>query len=121
MDSSVLAFEIAARAAFRELREKGGPKLLEPIMKVEVLSPDEYLGDVIGDLNSRRGQIQGYRDNVATPRVVTAFVPLANMFSYIGNLRGMSQGPSPVHACSTTTYEGRAPRWSRPRSSRRFA
>ena len=59
VDSSVLAFEIAARAAFRELREKGAPKLLEPIMKVEVVTPDEYLGDVIGDLNSRRGQIQG--------------------------------------------------------------
>ena len=64
VDSSVLAFEIAARAAFRELREKGAPKLLEPIMKVEVVTPDEYMGDVIGDLNSRRGQIQG----TETPR-----------------------------------------------------
>ena len=91
VDSSVLAFEIAARAAFRELREKGGPKLLEPIMKVEVLSPDEYLGDVIGDLNSRRGQIQG-SETRGNAQVVTAFVPLANMFGYIGNLRGMSQG-----------------------------
>ena len=91
VDSSVLAFEIAARAAFRELREKGAPKLLEPIMKVEVLSPDEYLGDVIGDLNSRRGQIQG-SETRGNAQVVTAFVPLANMFGYIGNLRGMSQG-----------------------------
>jgi elongation factor G len=91
VDSSVLAFEIAARAAFRELREKGSPKLLEPIMKVEVLTPDEYLGDVIGDLNSRRGQIQG-TDQRGNAQVITAFVPLANMFGYIGNLRGMSQG-----------------------------
>ena len=91
VDSSVLAFEIAARAAFKELREKGAPKLLEPIMKVEVLTPDEYLGDVIGDLNSRRGQIQG-TDQRGNAQVVTAFVPLANMFGYIGNLRGMSQG-----------------------------
>jgi elongation factor G len=91
VDSSVLAFEIAARAAFKELREKGAPKLLEPIMKVEVLTPDEYLGDVIGDLNSRRGQIQG-TDQRGNAQVITAFVPLANMFGYIGNLRGMSQG-----------------------------
>jgi elongation factor G len=91
VDSSVLAFEIAARAAFKELREKGAPKLLEPIMKVEVTTPDEYLGDVIGDLNSRRGQIQG-TDQRGNAQVITAFVPLANMFGYIGNLRGMSQG-----------------------------
>jgi elongation factor G len=91
VDSSVLAFEIASRAAFKELREKGAPKLLEPIMKVEVLTPDEYLGDVIGDLNSRRGQIQG-TDQRGNAQVITAFVPLANMFGYIGNLRGMSQG-----------------------------
>jgi elongation factor G len=91
VDSSVLAFEIAARAAFRELKDKAAPKLLEPIMKVEVLSPDEYLGDVIGDLNSRRGQIQG-TETRGNAQVVTAFVPLASMFGYIGNLRGMSQG-----------------------------
>jgi len=91
VDSSVLAFEIAARAAFKELREKGSPKLLEPIMKVEVLTPDEYLGDVIGDLNSRRGQIQG-TDQRGNAQVITAFVPLANMFGYVSNLRGMSQG-----------------------------
>jgi elongation factor G len=91
VDSSVLAFEIAARAAFRELREKGSPKLLEPIMKVEVVTPDEYMGDVIGDLNSRRGQIQG-TETRGNAQVVTAFVPLANMFGYVSNLRGMSQG-----------------------------
>jgi elongation factor G len=91
VDSSVLAFEIAARAAFRELREKGAPKLLEPIMKVEVVTPDEYMGDVIGDLNSRRGQIQG-SETRGNAQVVTAMVPLANMFGYVSNLRGMSQG-----------------------------
>jgi len=91
VDSSVLAFEIAARAAFRELRERGSPKLLEPIMKVEVLTPDEYMGDVIGDLNSRRGQIAG-TETRGNAQVVTAMVPLANMFGYVNNLRGMSQG-----------------------------
>jgi elongation factor G len=91
VDSSVLAFEIASRAAFKELREKGGPKLLEPVMKVEVVTPDEYMGDVIGDLNSRRGQIQG-SETRGNAQVVTAMVPLANMFGYVSNLRGMSQG-----------------------------
>ena len=91
VDSSVLAFEIASRAAFRELREKGGARLLEPVMKVEVLTPDEYMGDVIGDLNSRRGQIQG-TETRGNAQVVTAFVPLANMFGYINALRSFSQG-----------------------------
>jgi len=91
VDSSVLAFEIAARAAFRELREKASPKLLEPIMKVEVVSPEDYLGSVIGDLNSRRGMIQS-QDMRGNATVVTAFVPLANMFGYVNTLRGMSQG-----------------------------
>jgi elongation factor G len=91
VDSSVLAFEIAARAAFRELRTKGAPKLLEPIMKVEVLTPDEYMGDVIGDLNSRRGQIQG-SETRGNAQVVTAMVPLANMFGYVSQLRSFSQG-----------------------------
>jgi elongation factor G len=91
VDSSVLAFEIAARAAFRELREKGAPKLLEPIMKVEVATPDEYVGEVIGDLNSRRGQVQ--RTEIrGDMQVVSAFVPLANMFGYINTLRSFSQG-----------------------------
>jgi len=91
VDSSVLAFEIAARAAFRELKEKGAPKLLEPIMAVEVVTPEEYLGSVIGDLNGRRGMIQG-QDMRGNATVVNAFVPLANMFGYVNTLRGMSQG-----------------------------
>ncbi|WP_436644561.1 elongation factor G [Microbaculum sp. FT89] len=91
VDSSVLAFEIAARAAFREGVQKAGPKLLEPVMKVEVVTPDEYMGDIIGDLNSRRGQIQGTETRgIAT--VVNAMVPLANMFGYVNTLRSMSQG-----------------------------
>jgi elongation factor G len=91
VDSSVLAFEIAARAAFRELREKGHAKLLEPIMKVEVVTPEDFTGSVIGDLNQRRGQIQG-QDVRGNANVITAMVPLANMFGYVNNLRGMSQG-----------------------------
>ncbi len=91
VNSSVLAFEIAARAAFKELREKGAPKLLEPIMAVEVVTPEEYLGSVIGDLNGRRGMIQG-QDMRGNATVVNAFVPLANMFGYVNTLRGMSQG-----------------------------
>ncbi len=91
VDSSVLAFEIASRAAFKELRDKGNPKLLEPIMKVEVVTPEEYLGSVIGDLNSRRGMIQG-QDMRGNATVVNAYVPLANMFGYVNTLRGMSQG-----------------------------
>jgi elongation factor G len=91
VDSSVLAFEIASRAAFKELREKGAPKLLEPIMAVEVVTPEEYLGSVIGDLNARRGMIQG-QDMRGNATVVNAFVPLANMFGYVNTLRGMSQG-----------------------------
>ncbi|ESQ76737.1 elongation factor G [Asticcacaulis sp. AC402] len=91
VDSSVLAFEIAARAAFKELRDKAGPRLLEPIMKVEVVTPEEYLGSVIGDLNGRRGMIQG-QDMRGNAIVVDAFVPLANMFGYVNTLRGMSQG-----------------------------
>ncbi|MBO6726527.1 MAG: elongation factor G [Rhizobiaceae bacterium] len=91
VDSSVLAFEIAARAAFREGAQKAGAQLLEPIMKVEVVTPEDYVGDVIGDLNSRRGQIQGTEARgIAT--VVNAMVPLANMFKYVDNLRSMSQG-----------------------------
>ncbi|WP_185985294.1 elongation factor G [Aureimonas mangrovi] len=91
VDSSVLAFEIAARAGFREAIQKAGPKLLEPIMKVEVVTPEDYVGDVIGDLNSRRGQIQGTEARgIAT--VVNAMVPLANMFGYVNTLRSMSQG-----------------------------
>lgn len=91
VDSSVLAFEIAARAAFREGIKKASPKLLEPIMKVEVVTPEEYMGDVIGDLNSRRGQISGM-DQRGNARVVNAKVPLENLFGYVNTLRSMSQG-----------------------------
>jgi len=91
VDSSVLAFEIAGRAAFREGVQKARPVLLEPIMKVEVVTPDDYAGSVIGDLNSRRGQVQGteMRGNAT---VINAMVPLANMFGYVNTLRSMSQG-----------------------------
>jgi elongation factor G len=91
VDSSVLAFEIAARAAFKDGVVKAGPKLLEPIMRVEVVTPDDYMGDVIGDLNSRRGRITGM-DSRGNARVVDAEVPLANMFGYVNTLRSMSQG-----------------------------
>jgi len=91
VDSSVLAFEIAARAAFREGIAKAGPKLLEPMMSVEVVTPEDYMGDVIGDLNSRRGQVNGM-DQRGNARVISAMVPLANMFGYVNTLRSMSQG-----------------------------
>ncbi|MGA8603065.1 MAG: elongation factor G [Beijerinckiaceae bacterium] len=91
VDSSVLAFEIAARAATREALQKGGSVLLEPIMKVEVVTPEEYTGSVIGDLNSRRGQIQG-QDVRGNANVINAMVPLANMFGYVNQLRSFSQG-----------------------------
>jgi elongation factor G len=91
VDSSSLAFEIAARAAFREGIAKAGPKLLEPVMRVEVVTPDEYMGDIIGDLNSRRGQITGM-DQRGNARILTALVPLATMFGYVNTLRSMSQG-----------------------------
>ncbi|MBV9459074.1 MAG: elongation factor G [Bradyrhizobium sp.] len=91
VDSSALAFEIAGRSALREALQKGGSVLLEPIMKVEVVTPEDYTGSVIGDLNSRRGQIQG-QDMRGNANVITAMVPLANMFSYVNNLRSMSQG-----------------------------
>lgn len=91
VDSSVMAFEIAARAAFREGAVKAGPRLLEPMMKVEVVTPEEYMGDIIGDLNSRRGQVTGMGDQ-GNARVVSAMVPLASMFGYVNTLRSMSQG-----------------------------
>jgi len=91
VDSSALAFEIASRAALREALQKGGSVLLEPIMKVEVVTPEDYTGSVIGDLNSRRGQIQG-QDMRGNANVINAMVPLANMFGYVNNLRSMSQG-----------------------------
>jgi elongation factor G len=91
VDSNVLTFDIAARACYREGIPKAGPKLLEPIMRVEVVTPEEYMGDVIGDLNSRRGQI-GSMDSRGNARVIGAMVPLANMFGYVSTLRSMSQG-----------------------------
>ena len=91
VDSSVLAFEIASRAAFREGIAKASPVLLEPMMKVEVVTPEEYMGDVIGDLNSRRGQVQEMSTR-GNANVVDAMVPLANMFGYVNNLRSLSQG-----------------------------
>ncbi len=91
VDSSVLAFEIASRAATREALQKGGSVLLEPIMKVEVVTPEEYTGSVIGDLNSRRGQIQG-QDMRGNANVINAMVPLANMFGYVNQLRSFTQG-----------------------------
>jgi elongation factor G len=91
VDSSALAFEITGRGAMREGAQKAGIKILEPIMKVEVVTPEDYLGDVIGDLNSRRGQIQG-TDSRGNAQVVEAMVPLANMFGYVNQLRSFTQG-----------------------------
>jgi elongation factor G len=91
VDSSVMAFEIASRAAFREGALKAGPKLLEPIMKVEVVTPEDYVGGIIGDLTSRRGQVRG-QESRGNASVINAMVPLANMFGYVNNLRSMSQG-----------------------------
>ena len=91
VDSSVLAFEIAARAAMRDGLKKAGAKLLEPIMKVEVVTPEDYTGGIIGDLTSRRGHVQG-QDTRGNANAITAMVPLANMFGYINTLRSMSSG-----------------------------
>ncbi len=91
VDSSAMAFEITGRGAMREAAQKAGIKLLEPVMKVEVVTPEDYLGDVIGDMNSRRGQIQG-TDSRGNAQVVEAMVPLANMFGYVNQLRSFTQG-----------------------------
>lgn len=91
VDSSVMAFEMASRSAFKEGATKAGAVLLEPMMKVEVITPEEYMGDIIGDLNSRRGQVNGMNDR-GNAKAVDALVPLANMFGYVNNLRSMSQG-----------------------------
>ena len=100
VDSSVMAFEIAARAAFREAMPKAKAVLLEPMMKVEVVTPEEYMGDIIGDLNSRRGQVSGMEQR-GVNHVVNSMVPLANMFGYVNNLRSMSQG----RASYTMTFD----------------
>ena len=91
VDSSPLAFEIAARSAFREIAQRAGIRLLEPIMRVEAVTPDQYMGDVIGDLNSRRGQVTGSEPR-GNATVINAMVPLANMFGYVNTLRSMTQG-----------------------------
>jgi elongation factor G len=91
VDSSVMAFEIAARAAFREGAARAGPVLLEPVMAVEVVTPEEYMGDIIGDLNSRRGHITSMEAR-ANAQVINAAVPLATMFGYVNTLRSLSQG-----------------------------
>jgi elongation factor G len=91
VDSSALAFEIASRAAFKEGMAKAGPKLLEPVMRVEVVTPKDFVGPVIGDLNSRRGRITG-QDERGNAGVINAMVPLANMFGYVNTLRSMTQG-----------------------------
>ncbi len=91
VDSSVLAFEIAAKGAFREGMPKADPKILEPIMTVEVVTPDEYMGDIIGDLNSRRGQMQNMEPR-GNAQVICSHVPLAEMFGYVNTLRSLSQG-----------------------------
>ncbi|APE28314.1 elongation factor G [Aurantiacibacter gangjinensis] len=91
VDSSTVAFEITGRGAMREAADRAGIKLLEPVMKVEVVTPEEFMGDVIGDLNSRRGQIQG-TDSRGNAQVVDAHVPLANMFGYVNELRSFTQG-----------------------------
>ena len=101
VDSSVMAFEIAARAAFREAMPKASAVLLEPMMKVEVVTPEEYMGDIIGDLNSRRGQVSGMEQR-GVNRVVNGMVPLAKAcFGYVNNLRSMSQG----RASYTMTFD----------------
>ena len=100
VDSSVMAFEIAARAAFREAMPKAKAVLLEPMMRVEVVTPEEYMGDIIGDLNSRRGQVSGMEQR-GVNHVVNSMVPLANMFGYVNNLRSMSQG----RASYTMTFD----------------
>jgi len=91
VDSNVMTFEIASRACFKEGMSKAGPQLLEPIMRVEVVTPDEYMGDVIGDLNARRGSISGM-DQRGNARVINSMVPLKEMFGYVNKLRGMTQG-----------------------------
>jgi len=92
VDSSALAFQIAARGAFKEAMGKCGARLLEPIMKVEVVTPEDHMGDVIGDLNSRRGMVNKFEDKPGGMKLVQAYVPLAEMFSYVSTLRGMTKG-----------------------------
>jgi len=99
VDSSALAFQIAARGAFREAMQKCGARLLEPIMKVEVMTPEDHMGDVIGDMNSRRGIINSFTDKPGNMKLVQAWVPLAEMFQYVSTLRGMSKGRAQYSMC----------------------
>jgi len=92
VDSSVLAFQIAARGAFQDGISKAGPQLLEPMMKVEVVCPEESMGDVIGDLNSRRGMVGELNDKPGGMREVNATVPLSEMFNYVSKLRSTTKG-----------------------------
>lgn len=92
VDSSPLAFELGAKGAFKEMANKAGPKMLEPIMKEEIITPEEYMGDVMGDINSRRGSVVDMLDLGNNSKIVTASVLLANMFGYINVLRSISQG-----------------------------
>jgi len=92
VDSSVLAFEIAAKGAFRDAMQKGKAKIMEPIMKVDVITPEDHMGDVIGDFNSRRGMVGTLGEKPGGMKTVQAFVPLAEMFNYVSNLRGMTKG-----------------------------
>ena len=103
LDSSALAFEIAGRGAMREGAQMSGTKMLEPIMKVEVLTPEELLGDVIGDLSSRRGQVQGVHSR-GELQVVEAMVPLATMVGYVDDLRSLSRG-SATHTMQFSHYD----------------
>ena len=96
VDSSEMAFKIAASMAFKEAMKKADPVLMEPIMKVSVIVPEEYMGDVIGDLNSRRGQIQGMEARSGAQQI-DAFVPLSEMFGYATDLRSQHTGPRSVH------------------------
>lgn len=109
MDSNALTFGIAARAAFRELTSRGAVKLLEPVMKVEVVTPEDFIGGVIGDLLGRRGEVQG-QDTQGNAQVVTAMVPLSNMFGYRLALGAMSQGRA-EYSMQFDHY-GRVPLWS---------
>ena len=100
VDSDAMSFEIAAKIAFREACRKANPVLLEPIMKIEILTPEEYMGDVIGDLNKRRGQLDGM-DSRAGAQVIKARVPLSEMFGYVTQLRTLSSG----RASSTMEFD----------------
>ncbi len=103
VNSSIMTFEIAAIACFREALPKAGPRVLEPVMKVEVATPEEFMGDVIGDLNSRRGQVQGM-DNSSDVQVISALVPLSNLFGYVRTLKSMTRGRA-THTMTFSHYE----------------